>query len=154
MRSVRLEKRESSGDWLTSERRSSRIQGANKRGGTLCDKKTAHSSRALFRLCAFSVCRPKGSKLDSSRRSGWGIWLSSRRIRSLPLLGDPPIMVLDEPTAGLDAAARRDVWNLINTVKKWGRTVILTTHYLEEAEFLSDHRHPTEGKTQATRHPR
>ena len=47
-------------------------------------------------------------------------------------------MVLDEPTAGLDAAARRDVWNLINTVKKWGRTVILTTHYLEEAEFLSD----------------
>ena len=48
------------------------------------------------------------------------------------------MMVLDEPTAGLDPAARRDVWNLINTVKRWGRTVILTTHYLEEAEFLSD----------------
>jgi ABC-2 type transport system ATP-binding protein len=57
---------------------------------------------------------------------------------ALALLGDSPILVLDEPTAGLDPAARRDVWDIINTVKKWGRTVILTTHYLEEAEFLSD----------------
>jgi ABC-type multidrug transport system ATPase subunit len=55
------------------------------------------------------------------------------------LLGDSPILVLDEPTAGLDPAARRDVWDLISTVKRWGRTVILTTHYLEEAELLSDH---------------
>ena len=57
---------------------------------------------------------------------------------ALALLGDPPILVLDEPTAGLDPAARRDVWNLVEEVKKWGRTVILTTHYLEEAELLSD----------------
>ena len=57
---------------------------------------------------------------------------------ALALLGDPPIMVLDEPTAGLDPAARRGVWDLIHKVKKWGRTVILTTHYLDEAEFLSD----------------
>jgi ABC-type multidrug transport system ATPase subunit len=57
---------------------------------------------------------------------------------ALALLGNPPILVLDEPTAGLDPAARRDVWDIINNVKKWGRTVILTTHYLEEAELLSD----------------
>lgn len=57
---------------------------------------------------------------------------------ALALLGDPPILVLDEPTAGLDPAARRGVWDLIRKVKKWGRTVILTTHYLDEAEFLSD----------------
>jgi ABC-2 type transport system ATP-binding protein len=57
---------------------------------------------------------------------------------ALALLGEPPILVLDEPTAGLDPAARRDVWDLIRAVKKWGRTVILTTHYLEEAELLSD----------------
>ena len=57
---------------------------------------------------------------------------------ALALLGDPPILVLDEPTAGLDPAARRGVWDLIQKVKKWGRTVILTTHYLDEAEFLSD----------------
>ena len=48
------------------------------------------------------------------------------------------MMVLDEPTAGLDPAARRDVWDLVKKVRKWGRTVILTTHYLEEAEFLPD----------------
>jgi ABC-2 type transport system ATP-binding protein len=57
---------------------------------------------------------------------------------ALALLGDPPILVLDEPTAGLDPAARRGVWDLIHKVKTWGRTVILTTHYLDEAEFLSD----------------
>jgi ABC-type multidrug transport system ATPase subunit len=57
---------------------------------------------------------------------------------ALALLGDPPILVLDEPTAGLDPAARRDVWDLVKEVRKWGRTVILTTHYLEEAELLSD----------------
>ncbi|MBI4488247.1 MAG: ABC transporter ATP-binding protein [Deltaproteobacteria bacterium] len=56
----------------------------------------------------------------------------------LALLGDPPILILDEPTAGLDPAARRDVRRLINEVKAWGRTVVLTTHYLEEAEYLSD----------------
>jgi ABC-2 type transport system ATP-binding protein len=57
---------------------------------------------------------------------------------ALALLGDPPILILDEPTAGLDPAARRGVWDLVHKVKKWGRTVILTTHYLDEAEFLSD----------------
>jgi len=61
-----------------------------------------------------------------------------RVLIALALLGDPPILVLDEPTAGLDPAARRDVWDLVSEVKKWGRTVILTTHYLEEAELLSD----------------
>src|SRR5262245_26231423 len=63
MRNIRLEKRASSGAWLTSERRSSRIQGANKKWGTLCGKKTVHSSRALFRFCVLSVCGPQGYKL-------------------------------------------------------------------------------------------
>ena len=57
---------------------------------------------------------------------------------ALALLGDPPILILDEPTVGLDPAVRRDVWRLIEEVQRWGRTVVLTTHYLEEAEFLSD----------------
>jgi ABC-2 type transport system ATP-binding protein len=57
---------------------------------------------------------------------------------ALALIGDPPILVLDEPTVGLDPAVRRDVWDLIKELRKWGRTVILTTHYLEEAELLSD----------------
>ncbi|MFQ5683291.1 MAG: ABC transporter ATP-binding protein [Candidatus Binatia bacterium] len=56
----------------------------------------------------------------------------------LALMGDPPILILDEPTTGLDPATRRDVWRQIRHSKEQGKTVILTTHYLEEAEILSD----------------
>jgi ABC-type multidrug transport system ATPase subunit len=54
------------------------------------------------------------------------------------LMGDPPILILDEPTTGLDPVTRRDVWKQIRHSKEQTKTVILTTHYLEEAEFLSD----------------
>jgi ABC-2 type transport system ATP-binding protein len=56
----------------------------------------------------------------------------------LALMGDPPILILDEPTTGLDPAIRRDVWKQIRHSREQTKTVILTTHYLEEAEFLSD----------------
>jgi ABC-type multidrug transport system ATPase subunit len=56
----------------------------------------------------------------------------------LALMGDPPILILDEPTTGLDPITRRDVWKQIQHSKEQTKTVILTTHYLEEAEFLSD----------------
>jgi ABC-2 type transport system ATP-binding protein len=54
------------------------------------------------------------------------------------LLGDPPILILDEPSAGLDPEARRNVWDLLRRKKKEGTTILLTTHQLEEAEYLSD----------------
>jgi len=50
----------------------------------------------------------------------------------------PKILILDEPTVGLDPHIRRDLWKVIHNLKKHGITVILTTHYLEEAEVLSD----------------
>lgn len=52
------------------------------------------------------------------------------------LVNDPEIIFLDEPTTGLDPRARRDVWFLIKNINEKGITVVLTTHYMEEAEFL------------------
>lgn len=52
------------------------------------------------------------------------------------LVNDPEIIFLDEPTTGLDPRARRDVWELIRTINSRGTTIVLTTHYMEEAEFL------------------
>jgi len=57
---------------------------------------------------------------------------------ALSLVNDPEVIFLDEPTTGLDPQARRAVWEVIRKLKNEGRTVMLTTHYLEEAEELAD----------------
>ncbi|HYB07012.1 MAG TPA: ABC transporter ATP-binding protein [Nitrososphaerales archaeon] len=57
---------------------------------------------------------------------------------ALSLVNDPELVFLDEPTTGLDPQARRAVWEVIRKLKDEGRTVMLTTHYLEEAEELAD----------------
>jgi len=57
---------------------------------------------------------------------------------AISMVNDPDIVFLDEPTTGLDPKARRDVWGVIQSLKTKGKTVILTTHYMEEAEVLSD----------------
>ena len=54
------------------------------------------------------------------------------------LVGDPDLLFLDEPTTGLDPQARRQLWDLIEDFKRSGRTILLTTHYMEEAERLCD----------------
>lgn len=54
------------------------------------------------------------------------------------LINDPKIIFLDEPTTGLDPQARRNLWDLIRNIRSKGTTVILTTHYMDEAEFLCD----------------
>jgi ABC-2 type transport system ATP-binding protein len=57
---------------------------------------------------------------------------------ALALVGDPELIFLDEPTTGFDPAARRAAWDTIRSLKELGKTVLLTTHYLEEAQTLAD----------------
>jgi ABC-2 type transport system ATP-binding protein len=54
------------------------------------------------------------------------------------LINDPDLIFLDEPTTGLDPQARRNIWDIVSALKSRGKTIILTTHYMEEAEALSD----------------
>jgi ABC-2 type transport system ATP-binding protein len=54
------------------------------------------------------------------------------------LVGDPELVFLDEPTTGFDPAARRNAWSLVRSLRDLGKTVLLTTHYLDEAQQLAD----------------
>ncbi len=58
---------------------------------------------------------------------------------AISLVNDPEIVFLDEPSTGLDPKARREVWEVIAGLRNKGKTVFLTTHYMEEAEYLADH---------------
>lgn len=57
---------------------------------------------------------------------------------ALGLVGDPDLLFLDEPTTGFDPSARRRAWELVEGLRETGKTVVLTTHYLDEAEHLAD----------------
>jgi ABC-2 type transport system ATP-binding protein len=57
---------------------------------------------------------------------------------AIGIVGDPDLIFLDEPTTGFDPTARRDAWNMIEGLKAFGKTVFLTTHYMDEAQHLAD----------------
>ena len=57
---------------------------------------------------------------------------------AIGLSGDPELLFLDEPTTGFDPSARRDAWEMVRNLKSLGKTVVLTTHYMDEAEYLAD----------------
>ena len=61
-----------------------------------------------------------------------------RLLLAIALVNDPDIIFLDEPTTGLDPQARRNFWDLINDIKAEGKTIVLTTHYMDEAYSLCD----------------
>jgi len=77
---------------------------------------------------------------DAARRKtrGYSGGMMRQLNMMIALISDPEIVFLDEPTVGMDARARRRTWEYIGSLKEQGKTVILTTHYIEEAQALSD----------------
>ena len=90
-------------------------------------------------VAAQEIIEDLGLGAETKRRIGALSGGQRRRILvGLSLLGRPPLLVLDEPTTGLDPSSRRTIWRLIRQAVNQGSTVILSTHYMEEAERLSD----------------
>ena len=89
-----------------------------------------NATELLTRVGLLDKARSKFDTLSGGQKQKLGLALS--------LVNDPRICFLDEPTTGLDPQARRAIWDVIRQLRSEGRTVFLTTHYLEEAELLAD----------------
>jgi ABC-2 type transport system ATP-binding protein len=85
----------------------------------------------VLKLCALEALAGR----DSRKLSGGQ---QQRLLLAIALVNDPAVLFLDEPTTGLDPQARRNFWELVQSIKARHKTIILTTHYMEEAELLCD----------------
>jgi ABC-2 type transport system ATP-binding protein len=85
----------------------------------------------VIRLCALE----KLATRDNRKLSGGQ---QQRLLLAIALVNDPAVLFLDEPTTGLDPQARRNFWELVESIKARRKTIILTTHYMDEAELLCD----------------
>jgi ABC-2 type transport system ATP-binding protein len=109
------------------------------------DKLTVEETLRMFRSFfkrGISVDESiKTAQLEEKRGSRVGGLSGGQKQRlamATALVGDPELLFLDEPTTGLDPQARRHLWDLVDELKQAGRTIILTTHYMDEAERLCD----------------
>jgi ABC-2 type transport system ATP-binding protein len=109
------------------------------------DKLTVEETLGLFRSFykrGISVAESiRTAQLEEKRKSRVGGLSGGQKQRlamACALVGDPELLFLDEPTTGLDPQARRHLWDLVDELNRAGRTIILTTHYMDEAERLCD----------------
>jgi ABC-2 type transport system ATP-binding protein len=109
------------------------------------EKLTVEETVTLFRSFyprGVAVDRVIGQvALEEKRNARYGTLSGGQKQRlalAVGLVADPELLFLDEPTTGLDPASRRDLWTVIEGLKGRGRTVVLTTHYMEEAAVLCD----------------
>lgn len=131
--------------WRTSARRLRQRLGVQLQDTQLSEKLTVEETVRLFRsfyhrgLAVDEVISLV--QLEEKRKARVGALSGGQRQRlamACALVGDPELLFLDEPTTGLDPQARRQLWDLVEELKRAGRTIILTTHYMEEAERLCD----------------
>lgn len=111
----------------------------------LSDKLTVVETVSLFRSFFRQGPTPDDAiakvELGEKRNARVGALSGGQKQRlalACALVGDPDLLFLDEPTTGLDPQARRQLWQLIDDLKTAGRTIMLTTHYMDEAERLCD----------------
>jgi ABC-2 type transport system ATP-binding protein len=111
----------------------------------LTEKLTVMETVALFRsffdrgpLPGDAVALVQLEEKSNARVGSLSGGQKQRLALACALVGDPDLLFLDEPTTGLDPQARRQLWDLIDTFKGAGRTIVLTTHYMDEAERLCD----------------
>jgi ABC-2 type transport system ATP-binding protein len=91
----------------------------------------SYDVEALIRLCYLDDIRNQhNDKISGGQRQ--------RLLLALALINQPELLFLDEPSTGLDPQARRNLWDIVNRVREEGRTIILTTHYMDEAQRLCD----------------
>jgi ABC-2 type transport system ATP-binding protein len=111
----------------------------------LSEKLTVHETVRLFRSffrqgaeASGVIARVQLEEKQNSRVGDLSGGQKQRLALACALVGDPDFLFLDEPTTGLDPQARRQLWDLIEEFKASGRTILLTTHYMDEAERLCD----------------
>jgi ABC-2 type transport system ATP-binding protein len=131
--------------WKTDEQQLRQRLGVQLQETQFTDKLTVEETLRLFRSFY-----DRGKTVDEllglveleSKRSSWVVKLSGGQKQRLSiacaLAGDPDLLVLDEPTTGLDPQSRRQLWNVLARFREAGGTVVLTTHYMDEAETLCD----------------
>jgi ABC-2 type transport system ATP-binding protein len=131
--------------WRTHERQLRQRLGVQLQETQLPDKLTVEETLRLFRSFYH-----QGQTIEEllamveldAKRASWVVKLSGGQKQRLALAcalaGRPELVFLDEPTSGLDPQSRRQLWDLVRRVRESGGTVLLTTHYMEEAEILCD----------------
>jgi ABC-2 type transport system ATP-binding protein len=131
--------------WDSDEKRLRQRLGIQLQDTQLSEKLTVFETVRLFR--SFYHSGPSTAEairlvqLEEKRKSRVGTLSGGQKQRlamACALVGDPDFLFLDEPTTGLDPQARRQLWDLIEEFKLAGRTILLTTHYMDEAERLCD----------------
>jgi ABC-2 type transport system ATP-binding protein len=131
--------------WQAHERQLRQHLGVQLQETQLADKLTVEETLRLFRSFY-----DRGHTIDEllkmveleGKRGSWVVKLSGGQKQRLALAcalaGNPDLLFLDEPTSGLDPQSRRQLWGLVRRIRDAGGTVLLTTHYMEEAEMLCD----------------
>ena len=131
--------------WSTDERELRELLGIQLQETQLAEKLTVEETLRLFRSF-YRRGRDVGEvlavvQLEEKRRARVGTLSGGQKQRlalACAIVGDPELLFLDEPTTGLDPQSRRQLWELVEQLKAAGRTILLTTHYMEEAERLAD----------------